>query len=122
MVGSSQDRNSSGRRFQGKKRSSRGRSIRRDTRREENFVDSKPTLTAKRVKRQYTAKEKADYQKKKAGERKVKKEGSVAAAGEVKHKVWAEAHQGVDQKVVDKRKSDNECTGCGMRNHTWKYC
>ena len=55
-------------------------------------------------------------------ERKVKKEGSVARAGEVKHKVWAEAHQGVDQKVVDKQKSDNECTRCGMRNHTWKYC
>jgi len=39
------------------------------------FQDSKPTVTAKRVKRQYTAKEKADNQKKKAGERKVKKDG-----------------------------------------------
>jgi len=86
------------------------------------FEDSKPTVTAKRVKRQYTAKEKADYQKRKAGERKGKKEGSVAPAEEVKHKVWAEAHQGVDQKVVDKRKSDNESRRCGMKNHTWKYC
>jgi len=60
------------------------------------FEDLKPTVTAKYVKRQYTAKEKGDYQKKKAGERKVKKEGSVAPAAEVKHKVWAEAHQGVD--------------------------
>jgi len=51
----------------------------------------------------------------------VKKEGSVAEAGEVEHKVWAQAHNGVDQKVVDKRKSDNECTRCGMRNHSWKY-
>ena len=58
---------------------------------------------------QYTAKEKADYQKKKAGERKTKKEGSLAPAEEIKHKVWAEAHQGVDQKVVHKCKSDNEC-------------
>jgi len=74
------------------------------------FEDSKPTAPAKRVKRQYTAKEKADYQKKKAGERKVKKEGSVAPKGEVRHTVWSEAHQGVDQKVVDERKSDNECT------------
>jgi len=88
---------------------------------QKNFEDSKPTVPAKRVKKQYTAKEKVDYQKKKAGERKVKKEGSVAPAGEVKHNVWAEAHQGLDQKVVDKRKSDNECTRCGMRNHTWKY-
>jgi len=86
------------------------------------FEDSKPTVTAKRVKRQYSAKEKADYQKKRAGERMAKKEGSVATAGEVKHKVWAEAHQGVDQKVLDNGKSDNKCTRCGIRNHTWKYC
>jgi len=71
---------------------------------------------------QYTAKKKADYQKRKAGERQVTKEGSVAPAGEVRHKVWAEAHQGVDQKVVDKRKSENESTQGGMKNHTWKYC
>jgi len=86
------------------------------------FEDSRPTLAAKRVKRQHTATEKAAYQKKKAGERKVKKEWSVARTGEIRHKVWAEAHQGVDQKVVDKRKSDNQCTQCGMKNHTWKYC
>jgi len=84
------------------------------------FEDSKPTVTAKPVKSQYTAKEKADYQKKKAGETKVKGEGSVAPAGEVKHKVWAEAHQGVDQKVVDERKSDNECMRCRMKNQAWK--
>ena len=51
----------------------------------------------------------------------MKKEGSVAQKGEVRHTVWSEAHQGLDQKVVDKRKSDNECTRCGMKNHTWKY-
>jgi len=86
------------------------------------FEDLRRTVAAKRVKRQYTATEKAAYQKKKAGERKVKKEGSVAPTGEIRHKVGAEAHQGVDQKVVDRRKSDNECTRCGMKNHTWKYC
>jgi len=85
------------------------------------FEYSKLMVTVKRVKRQYTAKEKADYQKQKAAERNVKKEGSVAPAGEVKHKVWAEAHPGVDQKVVDYRKSDNECTRGGMRKHCWKY-
>ena len=86
------------------------------------FEDSKPTVPTWRVKRQYTPKEKADYQKSKAGERKVKKEGLVAPAGEVKLNVSAEAHQGVDQKVVDKPKSDDECTPCGMRNHPGKYC
>ena len=86
------------------------------------FEDSRPTVAPKHVKNQSTATEKAAYQKKKAGERKVKKEASVAPKGEVRHTVWSEAHQGVDQKVVDKRKSDNECTRCGMKNHTWKYC
>jgi len=51
------------------------------------FEDSKPTVTAKCVKKQSMAKEKADYQRKKAGERRVKKEGSVAPAREVKHRV-----------------------------------
>ena len=82
--------------------------------------DSKPTVTSKRVKKQYTTKEKVDYQRKKAGERKVKKEGSVAPKGEVRHTVGSGAHQGVDQKVVDKQKSDKECTRCGMKNDTWK--
>jgi len=52
------------------------------------FDDSKPTVAAKSVKKQYTATEKAAYQKKKAGERKVKKEGSVATKGEVRHTLW----------------------------------
>jgi len=56
------------------------------------------------------------------GESKVKKEGSVAPVGEIRHKVWGGAHQGIDQKVVDKGKSDNECRRCGINNHDWKYC
>jgi len=87
-----------------------------------NFEDSKPTVAARRVKKQYTAKEKADYQKKKAQDRKVKKAGSVAPTGKVRYTVCSEAHQGVNQKVVDKGKSDNESTRCGMRNHLWKHC
>jgi len=51
------------------------------------FKDSQSTGGAQRVKKQYTATEKAAYQKKKAGERKVKKEGSVAPTGEVRHTV-----------------------------------
>jgi len=60
--------------------------------------------------KQYKAKEKADYQKKKTVERRVKKDGLVAQAGKVKHMGWADAPKGVDQKVVKKRKSHNECT------------
>jgi len=61
-----------------------------------NLVDVKPTVAAKPVKKEYRGKEKAHCQKKKAGERRVKKEGSVAPAEEVKQTVWAEAHTGVD--------------------------
>jgi len=86
------------------------------------FEDSKPMEMAKHVKQQYTAKAKVDPKKKKAGERKVKKEESLAPAGEVKHRVWAEAHKGIDEKVVNKRKSDKKCTRCGMKNPAWKYC
>ena len=41
----------------------------------------------------------------------MKKEGSVVPKGEVRHLEWAEANKGVDQKVVDKRKSDHEYPG-----------
>jgi len=83
--------------------------------------DSKPTVAAKRVTKQYTAKEKGDYRKKKAGERKLKREGSVVPAGEVKQMMWGEAHNGIHQKVVDMRKLDNECSRRAMKNHAWKY-
>jgi len=43
------------------------------------YEDSKPIVTAEHVKKQYTAKEKADYQNKMAGERNLKKEGTVSA-------------------------------------------
>jgi hypothetical protein len=88
------------------------------------FEDSKLAVTARRVKgTQYSAKEKGAYKTKQAEKRKEKKkEGSVAPKGEVKHTVWAEAHEGVDQKIVDQRKKNNECTRCGMNNHAWKYC
>ena len=85
------------------------------------FKDWKPTVNRKRVKKQYMAKEVADYKKEKAGERKVKKEGWVAPAGEIKNRVWAEAPEGVDQKVVNSGKSNNQCTQYTMRNHAWKY-
>jgi len=68
------------------------------------------------------AKDKGDYKAKQAGESRVKKERSVAPDGEIEHTVWAEAYKGVDQKFVDKPKSDNEWTRCGMKNDAWKYC
>jgi len=122
MVGSSQDRYPCRRRLQRTEKSSRGRTLWRDKGRKRKFEATRPPIAAQRVKKQYTAREKTVYKAGKVGERKVKREGSVAPKGEVKHGVWAEAHGGVDQKVVDKRKKDNECTRCGMNNHTWKVC
>jgi len=86
------------------------------------FLDLKPTVATQHVKKQYTARDKADCKAKKARERKVKKEGWVALPRQVKHTVWEEAHKGVDQKVFDRRKCDNECTPCGMENQAWKHC
>lgn len=76
------------------------------------FEDSKPPRAAKRVKMQYSAKEKTDYEAKEARERKVKKEGSVAWKGKVKQRLWAEADQGVNPNVVNKLKQDTQWTRC----------
>jgi len=60
------------------------------------FEDSRRAIAAKLVKQRSSGKEKVDYKALKAGERKVKKEGSVARTGEVRHAVWAPAHKGDD--------------------------
>ena len=120
MVESSQDRNPSRRRFQRKKRSSRGRSLRGEKRPEKKIRGFEAHGYRETYIKQYKAKEKADYQNKKTGERRMKKDGSVAPAGEVKYTVWADGYKGVDQKVVDKPTSDNECTRCGIKNHAMK--
>ena len=52
----------------------------------------------------------------------MKKEGLVAPKGEVKQTVWAEANEGVDPKIVDKRKNDNQFTWCRIKNRIWKFC
>jgi len=62
------------------------------------------TVTAKRVKTQYLAKENADYEARKGGERKVQKEGSEALTREVNDQVWAEAKR-LSTKRLLKRES-----------------
>jgi len=61
----------------------RGRAQGRDKGGKWKFEDTRPQVAAERLKKQYWAKEKADYKTKKAGERKVKKEGLVELAIEV---------------------------------------
>jgi len=78
-------------------------------------------ITAKTTKKpKYTTKEKRLYQAKKK-EEKVDK-GKVAPRQQIMHTVWANAHTGIDQKVVDERKGKGQCTRCTLTNHRWKHC
>ena len=56
----------------------------------------------------YTAKEKRVYQVKNKEERPAKK--PAPPLQEIMHRVWAEAHTGIDQKEIDERKAKNQCT------------
>ena len=46
----------------------------------------------------------------------------AAPRQEIMHRVWADAHTGIDQKEMDDRKDKKECTGCTWTNHGWKHC
>ena len=68
----------------------------------------------------YTAKEKRIYQAKKKEEKAAKKQ--AAPRQEIMHKVWADAHTGIEQKDIDERKAKKQCTRCTLTNHGWKHC
>jgi len=36
------------------------------------------------------------------------------------HRVWADAHSGIGQKIVDKGKAKGQFTRCTLTNHGWK--
>jgi hypothetical protein len=38
------------------------------------------------------------------------------------HTDWKQAHEGIQQDVVDKRKKEKRCPRCSMDNHTWRKC
>jgi len=79
-----------------------------------------PTARKTTKKPRYTAKEKRVYQAKKKVE-KVDK-GKVAPRQKIMHRVWADGHTGINQKVVDKRKAKGQCTRCTLPNPGWKHC
>ena len=79
-----------------------------------------PITTKTRKKPKYTAKEKSVYQAKKKGE-KVEK-GKSAPRQKIMQRVWADAHTGIDQKIVGERKAKGQCTKCTLTNHGWKHC
>ena len=68
----------------------------------------------------YTAKEKMVYQARKKEEKAAKK--PTAPRQEIMHRVWADAHTGIDQKEIDDRKAKKQCTKCTLTNHGWKHC
>ena len=68
----------------------------------------------------YTAKEKRLYQARKKEEKPAKK--AAGPRQEIMHRVWADAHTGIDQKEIDKPKSKKQGTCCTWTNHGWKHC
>ena len=68
----------------------------------------------------YTAKEKRVYQAKKEEEKAARK--PAAPRQEIMHKVWADAHTGIDQKEINERKAKKQCTRCTLTNQGWKHC
>ena len=47
---------------------------------------------------------------------------TTPAAGPRTHPDWKEAHKGIDQPVIDKRRENKGCTRCGLTNHKWDHC
>ena len=77
-----------------------------------------PTTVRTTKKPKYTAKEKREYEAKKKEEK--VDNGKGATQQKIMHRVWADAHTGIEQKVVDERKPKGECTRCTLTNHGWK--
>jgi len=77
--------------------------------------------TAKTTKKpKYTAKEKRVYQGKKKEEQVDK--GKAAPRQKIMHRVCANAHTGIDQKVVEERKAKGQCTRWTIKTHRSKHC
>jgi len=79
-----------------------------------------PTTAKTTKKRKYTAEEKKVYQAKKK-EEKVDK-GKAAPRQKIMHRVWADAHTGIAQKIVHERKAKGQCPSCTLTNHGWRHC
>jgi len=67
----------------------------------------------------YTTKEKRVYQARKK-DQKVDK-GKAAPRQKIMNGLGAEAHTGINQKIVDERKAKAQCTRCTLTNHRWCY-
>jgi len=79
-----------------------------------------PTTAKTMKKPRCTFKEQGVYQARKKDEKVDNRK--AAPRQEIMHRVWADAHSGIDQKIVDERKAKVECTRCTLTNHGWKHC
>ena len=67
----------------------------------------------------YTAKEKRVSQAKKKEEKPARK--PAAFQQEIMHRLWADAHTGIDQKEIEEQKAKKQCTRCTWTNNGWKH-
>jgi len=74
-----------------------------------------PTTTKITKKPKYSVIEKREYQAKKKEEK--VENGKAAPRQKSMHRVWADAHTGIDQKIVDELKAKGKCTRCTLTNH-----
>jgi len=73
----------------------------------------------KTSRKRYSPSEKAVYKAKKAGE----KTGKAAPEGQkVEHTNFKDAHAGIHEDEIDKRRKNDSCTRCGSPGHRWKNC
>jgi len=79
-----------------------------------------PTTTKITKKPKYTTKEKRVYQAKKKEE--TVEKGKAAQRQKIMHRVWADAHTGIDQQIVDERNAKGEYTRCTLTNDGWTNC
>jgi len=76
-------------------------------RKREKPTRSKTTKTSK-----YTAKEKRVYQAKKKEE--MLEKGKAGPQEKIIHRIWADTHPSIDQKIGDERKGKWQCTRCTL--------
>ena len=67
----------------------------------------------------YSAKERRVYEAEKKEEWAAKK--PAASRQEIMHRVWASTHAGINQKEIDEREANKQCTRCTLKNHGWNH-
>jgi len=82
--------------------------------------EQKAVTKPRKQRKQYSTVEKAPYKIKMEAERKGK--GPAPTQGKIEQVDWNKAPQGIKDQVFQDRKTAQQCTHCGMNNHTWANC